>query len=63
MEERHKNAITHSDELFYIREHQKKMNHGESRRYWAAVRKQMELEIKVHELYVIVKDRVERCGG
>lgn len=63
MEKRHENAIKHNDETVYVNEHEKYMKHGEKKRFMAAVRKQMEIEIKIHELYVIVKDRVERCGG
>jgi hypothetical protein len=35
----------------------------EAKRYWSAVRKSLEIDIKMHELYVLVKDRVERYGG
>ena len=52
----------HHDEMLFLRENQKRMKPGEARRYWAAVRKELEIDIKMHELYVLVKDRVERYG-
>ena len=59
----HDSAIKHHEEMLFIKEHQKTMKPGEAKRYWAAVRKQLEIDIKMHELYVLVKDRVERYGG
>ena len=50
----------HHDEMLFLRENQKRMKPGETRRYWSAVRKELEIDIKMHELYVLVKDRVER---
>ena len=55
-------ADNHHEEMTFIRENQKVMKPGESRRYWAAVRKELEIDIKMHELFVLVKDRVERYG-
>ena len=49
--------------MLYMKDHGKTMKPGEKRRYWAAVRKSLEIDIKMHELYVLVKDRVERYGG
>lgn len=63
MDSRHETAIKHSDEMFFLHEHQKKMKPGEARRFWSAVRKTLEIDIKMHELYVVVKDRVDRYGA
>ena len=63
MDSRHESAIKHSDEMFFMKEHQKHMKPGEARRFWSAVRKSLEIDIKMHELYVVIKDRVERYGG
>ena len=60
---RHENVIQHHEEMLYMKDHERTMKPGEKRRYWAAVRKQLEIDIKMHELYVLVKDRVERYGG
>lgn len=60
---RHESAIQHHEEMLYMHDHERVMKPGEKRRYWAAVRKQLEIDIKMHELYVLVKDRVERYGG
>ncbi len=60
---KHESAIRHHDEMLYIHEHQKVLKPGEKRGYFSAVRRQLEIEIKMHELYVLVKDRVERYGG
>ena len=60
---RHESVIQHHEEMLYMKEHKKTMKPGEQRRYWAAVRKQLEIDIKMHELYVVIKDRVERYGG
>lgn len=60
---RHESAIQHHEEMLYMHDHEKTMKPGEKRRYWAAVRKQLEIDIKMHELYVVIKDRVERYGG
>jgi hypothetical protein len=46
-----------------MHDHEKTMKPGEKRRYWAAVRKSLEIDIKMHELYVVIKDRVEGYGG
>lgn len=60
---RHESAIQHHEEMLYMKDHEKTMKPGEKRRYWAAVRKSIEIDIKMHELYVVIKDRVERYGG
>lgn len=60
---KHESAIRHHEEMLYIHDHEKTLKPGEKRRYWAAVRRRLEIEIKMHELYVLVKDRVERYGG
>ena len=60
---RHESAIRHHEEMLYMKDHERTMKPGEKRRYWAAVRKQLEIDIKMHELYVVIKDRVERYGG
>ncbi len=62
MDSRHESAIKHTDEMFFIKEHSKHLRPMESKRYWSAVRKSLEIDIKMHELYVLVKDRVERIG-
>ena len=62
MDSRHESAIKHSDEMFFMKEHQKHMKPGEARRFWSAVRKSLEIDIKMHELYVVRKVRVERIG-
>ena len=62
VEDRHKNAMRHNDEMVFLNENRKHMNNGEERRFLAYVRKELEIGIKVHELYIVVKDRVERCG-
>ena len=62
MEDRHKNAIRHNDEMVFLNVHRKHMNNGEERRFLSYVRKELEIGIKVHELYIVVKDRVERTG-
>lgn len=60
---RHESVIQHHEEMLYMKYHEKRMKPGEKRRYWAAVRKSLEIDIKMHELYVVIKDRVERYGG
>lgn len=60
---RHESVIQHHEEMLYMKDHEKTMKPGEKRRYWAAVRKTLEIDIKMHELYVVIKDRVERYGG
>lgn len=60
---RHESVIQHHEEMLYMKDHEKRMKPGEKRRYWAAVRKTIEIDIKMHELYVVIKDRVERYGG
>ena len=60
---RHESAIQHHEEMLYMHDHEKAMKPGEKRRYWSAVRRQLEIDIKMHELYVVIKDRVERYGG
>lgn len=60
---RHESVIQHHEEMLYMKDHEKTMKLGEKRRYWAAVRKTLEIDIKMHELYVVIKDRVERYGG
>ena len=62
MDSRHESAIKHTDEMFFIKEHSKHLRPMESKRYWSAVRKSLEIDIKMHELYVLIKDRVERIG-
>lgn len=62
MEDRHKNAIRHNDEMVFLNVHRKHMNHGEEKRFLSCVRKELEIGIKIHELYIVVKDRVERHG-
>ena len=62
MDVRHESAIKHTDEMFFIKEHSKNLRPMEAKRYWSAVRKSLEIDIKMHELYVLVKDRVERYG-
>jgi hypothetical protein len=57
-----KDENKHHDEMLFLRENQKRMKPGEARRYWSAVRKSLEIDIKMHELYVLVKDRVDRYG-
>lgn len=60
----HDSAIRHHEEMLFLHEHHHKhMNQRELRSYWSAVRKEIEIDIKMHELYVVVKDRVERLGG
>ena len=63
MDSRHESAIKHTDEMFFIKEHSKHLRPMEAKRYWSAVRKSLEIDIKMHELFVLVKDRVERYGG
>ena len=60
MDERH---ITHHEEMMFLKENQKRMKPREAKSYWSVVRKELENDIKMHELYVLVKDRVERYGG
>ena len=62
MERINRNALTHINEMRFLNENRKHMNHGEEKRSLAYVRKELEIETKAHELYVVVKDRAERCG-
>ena len=58
----HDSAIRHHEEMLFLNKHQNKMKPKEARSYWVAVRKELETDIRMHELYVLVKDRVERYG-
>ena len=46
MDVRHESAIKHTDEMFFIKEHSKHLRPMESKRYWSAVRKSLEIDIK-----------------
>lgn len=62
MDDKHDNAIKHHEEMLFLQEHQKKMKPREAKSFWSAVRKTLEMEIRMHELYIVIKDRVERYG-
>ena len=62
MLDRHKNVIRNNDEAVYVKENEKHLKEEEKAKYWQAVRATLEADIEIHELYILVKDRVERCG-
>ena len=62
MLDRHKNAIRKNDETVYVQENEKHLKAEEKEKYWQAVRAILEADIEIHELYILVKDRLERCG-
>ena len=59
---RHKNAIRKNDEIVYVCENEKHLKEKEKAKYWENVHAILDAEIEIHELYILVKDRVERCG-
>ena len=63
MSNEHESAIRHHTEMLYLHDHyEKHMNGREKKSYWKVVREELLNDMRMHELYVVVKDRVERRG-
>lgn len=62
MLDRHKNAIRQNDEFVYVSDNAKHLTPEEKTKFWQAVRVMLDAEIQIHELYILVNDRVKRCG-
>jgi len=62
--DKHESAIRHHEEMLFLHKHyEKHMNGREQKSFWKVVRNEINNDIKMHELYIVVKDRVERLGG
>ena len=57
MIERHKNAIEINDMMNILRDKQELMTEQERKDYWEAVRKQIDSDIKIKEIFCAVKKR------
>jgi len=63
MEGKHDSVIRHHEEMLFLhKNYEKYMNRREQKSFWSAVRKELETDMKMHELYIVVKDRVERLN-